>query len=336
MIVNSYAVLLALVAVIRLGLGLTAVWVGVVGAGRAGATDRTAAEDRVYLTFLLTLVLIGLNVAAWPLLYLLLQSYVAEWPQVMCVYGVTRVGTDSLGPSRFLPGLVTFLQVAKPVGAFLGGAWFVLYLVNRRTATGPLVPRLVWWLIPVGALAVADAAAELAYLGIPKKESFPSVGCCTVGPGPGRLLPTSLTDAGGEDWLTGAYYVGSLILVAGLAAVARRPGPGRLAALVAAGVGVAAAIGLFVVEVAAPRLLGLPDHHCPYDLIPRVPEAVVPVGLHLAGFFALGWAGIAYWAGRGPGPPDRAVFTGLLRLGFWAHLAAVAMLSLELALAGSP
>src|SRR3712207_8430081 len=44
--------------------------------------------------------------------------------------------------------------------------------------------------------------------------------------------------------------------------------------------------GLFLVEEAAPALLGLPYHHCPYDLIPQAPEAVVAVGLFLAGCFS--------------------------------------------------
>ena len=58
---------------------------------------------------------VGLGLASWPLLYLLLQSYVPEWPDVMCIYGVTRVGAGSVGASRFLPGLVTALQVLKPL-----------------------------------------------------------------------------------------------------------------------------------------------------------------------------------------------------------------------------
>ena len=74
-------------------------------AGRLAATpdNRDAVETRSYLVFLVTILLVGLSVFSWPLLYLLLQSYVPEWPGVMCIYGVTRIGTGSLGVSRWLP-----------------------------------------------------------------------------------------------------------------------------------------------------------------------------------------------------------------------------------------
>src|SRR5262245_51215368 len=133
MILNSYAVLAAFVAVLRLLLSLLVLGLGV-AAGRAAAPDaREAREGRGYLVFLLAVLLLVLNLASWPLLYLLLQSYVPEWPGVMCIYGVTQIGTDSLGPSRYLPDLLRLLQLTKPALAFAGGAWFVLYLLNRRT-----------------------------------------------------------------------------------------------------------------------------------------------------------------------------------------------------------
>src|SRR5262245_64249122 len=105
MILNSYGVLLALVDVIRLALGLIALWLGVtacLAATRRSASsiDRSTAEDRLYLTFLLTSLLIGLNFVSWPLLYLMLQSYVSEWAGVMCIYVVTRCGSGSGGARR--------------------------------------------------------------------------------------------------------------------------------------------------------------------------------------------------------------------------------------------
>ena len=107
MILNSYAVLIAFVGLLRLLIGLlvvgasTAAWRA---RGRPGPPDgQTAVENRGYLLFLLTLLLIGLNLASWPLLYLLLQSYLPEWPGVMCICGVTQVGTGSVGAARFLP-----------------------------------------------------------------------------------------------------------------------------------------------------------------------------------------------------------------------------------------
>jgi hypothetical protein len=346
MILNSYAVLLAAVALLRLLLGLLIVGVGTAawGAARRPVTPegRGALEDRCYLVFLLALLLVALNLASWPLLYLLLQSYVPEWKGVMCIYGVTQIGQDSLGPSRFLPDLLRFLQLAKPALVFAGGAWFVLYLLNRRTPSAPLLRRLFVVLLPLGALAAADAAAELTYLAIPKKEVFPTAGCCVGLAAEGsadRFLPPVLLSDAGRRWLRTAYYGANLGLILALAAATRRPqaapGPLALSLLLAGGVAVLAASGLFLVEVAAPTLLGLPDHHCAYDLIPQVPEAVVAVTLFFAGCFFLGWAGVARWLGRcrETGPFLAPTVRGLLRLSLWGYLMSLAMLSLELVLA---
>src|SRR5205807_6623769 len=124
------------------------------------ADGEAGAENRGHLLFLLAFLLLGLNFASWPLFYLLLQSYVRDMPGVMCIYGVTRFGTGSLGPSRFLPALVQALQWTKPAVVFLSGAWFVVYALNRGTATAPLLPRILVLLLVLGTFAVADAALE--------------------------------------------------------------------------------------------------------------------------------------------------------------------------------
>jgi hypothetical protein len=346
MILNSYALLLGFIALLRLASSLLVL--GIARPGRhalaQGQTpeERTALENRCYLLFLLALLLAALNLASWPLLYLLLQSYVAEWPGVMCIYGVTQIGKGSLGPSRLLPDLLHFLQLAKPALVFLSGAWAILYLLNRWTTTAPLLNRLVIFLVPLAALAAADAVAELAYLAIPKKEVFPSAGCCTgalVQDETSRFVPPILLSPAGRAGLTGAYYGGNVVLLLALLAASRRlrtapPGTGLWllllcdAALLIIG-------GVFLVEVAAPLLLRLPDHHCAYDLIPQAPEAIVPIVLFVAGSFLVGWAGVARWLGRSretePFVPEAV--RRLLRLSLWAYSMSLAMLSLELMLA---
>jgi hypothetical protein len=346
MILNSYAVLMAFVAFLRFLLGLLVVGCGVHAWRARGRTvtpeGQTALEDRSYLVFLLTLLLLGLNLVSWPLLYLLLQSYVPEWPGVMCIYGVTQIGSNSLGPARFLPGLLRFLQLVKPALVFVSGAWFVLYLLNRRTRTGPLLHRLFVALIPLGVLAAADAAAELAYLGIPKKEELPPGGCCLLAPeggGAARFLPPDLLGEAGRPWLYAAYYAANLGLILSLVLATRRsrsaPGSFGLGLLLAGDLAVLATSALFLVEVAAPTLLHLPRHHCAYDLILDVPETVAAVTLFLAGCFFLGWACLAHWFGR---CRETEPFLGrtvrnLLWLSLRGYLASLLMLSLELALA---
>jgi hypothetical protein len=348
MILNAYAVLDGFVALMRLGLGLLVLGLGAVawrtwGRRAAVEEDRKALEDRCYLLFLLGGFLLGLNVVAWPVFYLLLQSYVPEWPGVMCIYGVTRIGAGSLGPSRFLPPLVTALQVAKPALVFLSGAWFVLYLVNRRTRTAPLTGRVLVLLLAAGLLAVADGAAEVAYLAIPKKEEFLSAGCCAgafdTQSHAARFLPAALVRENETGWLYAAYYAlnAGLVLVAdGCARLCRRrlPRGWLVTLLLAAGLAVAVN-AVFLIEVAAPRLLGLPYHHCPYDLVPKAPESVVAVALFLGGSFAVGWACVAAWLGDGaearpllPGAVSR-----LLQFAVFGYLLSLVMLSVELAVA---
>jgi hypothetical protein len=346
MILNAYAVLDAFVSLLRLGLGLsilTLVWF----AWRAGRRQnlepegRQTLEDRLHLLLLLAGVLLWLNILSWPTFYLLLQSYVPEWPDVMCIYGVTRIGTGSLGVSRFLPPLVTALQAMKPALVFLSGAWFVLHLVNRRTRTAPWTGRVLALLLASGLLGIADAATELAYLVIPKKEEFLSAGCCTMAYGDdsdaGRFLPKIRVDAREAPWLYAAYYAVNV----GLAlAIYPRPGRRRLLAAqllpIALTAVLSAAINaLFLVEVAAPRLLHMPNHHCAYDLVTKAPTSLVALALFFIGSFCVGWAFVAAWLGDGPeARPFVPEMVGrLLYSGFLGYLGSVAILSIELILA---
>jgi hypothetical protein len=348
MILNSYAVLDGFISLLRLGLGLLVLRLGLsawrMWRQRAREVEgREGLEDQGYLLLLLAWLLLVLNVAAWPIFYSLLQSYVPEWPGVMCIYGVTRIGTGSVGISRFLPPLVTALEVLKPGLVFLSGAWFVLYLVNRRTHTAPLTGRVLVLLVAVGLLAVADAAAEVAYLAIPKKEVFLSAGCCTEAldgeADVSRFLPRGLAGEGAEPWLYGAYYtvnLGMAVALWGCERVCRRRPPAEWLGPLLGGAALSLAIGaVFLVDVAAPRLLHLPHHHCPYDLVPQAPASVVAVALFLGGCFCVGWACVAGWLGRAAeSRPFLAETLGrLLYLAFLGYLGAAAIMSVELVLA---
>lgn len=337
MILNSYAILLAFVAVLRLALVGCGLAVGV-----AAARSRPApGEDdaRTPLLFLLAVVLVALNLVSWPLLYLLLQSYVPHWSGVMCVYGVTQIGAGAQGPARHLPGLLAFLQAAKPLLVFAGGGWLVLYALNRRAAAAPLAGRLLVLLVPLGGLAAADAVAELAYVTIPKVDELPPGGCCTVTAGRDRdALPLrGVLDRAGRPAVARACYALNGLVILGLVALTRSPRlvPRLLGPLVVLGCGAAVATGLWAVDVLAPAVLGLPDHRCPYDLLPVAPDAVLAAAIYTGGVFALGWAGVARWLGRAPGtaadlPP---VTHGLLVLSLQGFAAGLLMLMLEAVLA---
>ncbi len=347
-ILNGYAVLDGFVSLLRLllawplfGAALFA-WQGW-RRGDPSPERRKVLEDRYYLLFLLAGLLLALNVLAWPLFYLLLQSYVSAWPDVMCIYGVTQVGAGTVGPSRFLPPLVSALQVSKLLVVFVSGAWFVLHLVNRRTPTAPLTGRVLLLLAGASLLAGADAAGETAYLVIPKKEVFLSGGCCMSvfdrDTSPGRFLPKRLLGDAAGPRLSAAYYAvnGALIFALGVCArLCRHRFPvGWLVPLLLAVLLSWAVNALFLTEEAAPRLLHMPNHHCPYDLVAAAPGSVLAFALFVAGSFFVGWGCVAGWLGDGreSRPFLPRLVGSLFRLGMLAYLLSVLGLSGELALA---
>lgn len=333
MIVNAYAVLIAFVSLLQFAVGLLII---VSSFGRRRVTSTRDIENRPYLLLLLSLLLLGLNLASWPLLYALLQSYVPSWPGVMCIYGVTRIGTGSVGSARHLPWLLATVQCTKPLLVFLGGGWFVLYLANRATQTAPLMPRLLSGLLPLGLVSVADAVCVGSYLAIPKQEHSLSVGCCTSAMADrSRFLPESLLGSGSHTWLTiGLLVVGGGLSLGLLTAI--RSGHHHRRFLSGLLIGTLFAMplgGLFLVEIASPALLQRP-HHCPYDLISEVPESVLAVVLFTLGCFSVGWAAVAGWLGRVE--ETQAVLPSLigrfLFLGLFGYLGSMIMFLLEFSL----
>jgi hypothetical protein len=333
MIVNAYAVLTAFVSLLQFAIGLLVI-TSSLGRRRVGTT--VDVENRPYLLLLLSFLLLGLNLASWPLLYSMLQSYIPSWPDVMCIYGVTRIGTGSVGSARHLPWLLTTVQCTKPLLVFLGGGWFVLYLANRATQTAPLLPRLLSGLLPLGVVSVADALFVGTYLAIPKQEQSLSVGCCTSAIADrSRFLPESLLGPGPHTWLTVVLLIVVVGLCLGLLGAIRHGRQHRryVAGLLAGTLVAIPLGGLFLVEIASPTLLQRP-HHCPYDLVTEVPESVLAVALFTLGCFSVGWAAVAAWFCRVE--ETRGVLPSLvgrfLFLGLFGYLGSMIMFALEFSL----
>jgi hypothetical protein len=325
-IVNAFSVLDAFTALLRAALGILLAAAGAVWLRRRGSGGG-AGEERYDLLVVLATTLLVLAAASWPLFYLVLASYVPEWPGVMCIAGVTRIGLGSAGAAARLPLLANALEVLKPLLLFAAGAWFLLHRARRDAPRGGLAARAAAALLAFGLLGAVDGSTELAYLFTPKKERSLAVGCCTVGAAavsddpfgtaPPRLLGVEI----GSAALTAAF-VGACLLEAGLFTLALRRGR-------AAGVPVAAAsalallalpvAGAFFRHVAGPAYLGLPHHRCLYCLLPSAPEGILHIALLLLGAFGAGWAAVArFVAGVAPAP----ALLGAARFGW---LAAAAM-----------
>jgi hypothetical protein len=350
MILNTFAVLDGFVTLARVVLAVLIVVLAVRAWRRRGAESREHLENRGYLLYLVTFLLLFLNLASWPIFYLLLESYVPEWPGVMCIYGVTRVGTGSLGPSRYLPGLLQGLQVLKPAVVFSSGAWGTLYLANRKTPNSPLLSRILLVVIGLGLLAIVDCALEAAYLTIPKQEILLESGCCAGQfDDDARFLPLGLFGEVARPWLAPAFFGVNVCMILALflsvkeltaceaGFLTRQSGRKFLRCLGLLLVGAIFSLlvsGAFLVDVAAPTWLRLPHHHCPYDLIPRAPEAVLGVASFLGGTFAVGWANVAGWFANCPETqatlPEQ--IRKILALGLFGYAGALVMVAMEFAL----
>lgn len=298
MILNGYAVLSVFLALVELVLGALVLRFGVVALRRRAAPEPGAgdvADSRLALLFLLSGLLTAVAVLAWPLLYLLLDSYVPQWEGVMCIQGVSRIGTGSLGAAGWLPTLVDALQVTKPLLVFAAGAWLVLHLVDRRTRTSPLRRRVLGLVVAAGALAAVDAALQLAYVGIPKKEQFLAQGCCTVGFG--STLASPAGSAGLAVPLTFYVFLAAVLAAAWRADRAARrglPESGTRSAILLVGVLFSVPVGIaFLHDVASPAFLGQPGHRCVYCLLSKSPLGLLAVSLYLLGILSTGWALLA-------------------------------------------
>lgn len=344
MILNGYTILGLFLCLIRLLLGVF-LFVSALGLWRLRSSrnrsDSGEQDDaRFYLATIVASVVFILNITSWPILYAVLQSYVHEWPSVMCIYGVMKIGADSQSASRFLPSLWTWLQVLRPLLVFVSGSVFILYVINRRTQTGAIRRRVLAGLILMGALTSADAACECAALVIPKKNVHVEAGCCTTSSGDsgtvGILAPQYRLTASHRTGLAIAYYGSNIAMIAWLFFWLRKKNSklsrgqwGMTMILWGATIPIS---GLFLAKVAAPGILGLPFHSCPYDLINVAPESIVGVGLFFFGCFSTGWGFVAFTAGNTG--ETRGFLSGLvgrqLFFGFFGYAASLLHVAMQL------
>ena len=328
MILNAFSVVAAFLAVLRTALGLAVVVAGVRAIRRARSVrERGVGEERFHLLLASCFTLAGLAAVSWPLLYLVLESYVLSWPGVMCVQGVTRIGAASVGPASWLPLLLGILAVTKPLLVFVSGAWLVLHVRNRRGRTDALLVPVLGTLTLAGLLAVADGAAETAYLVIPKEEKFLAAGCCAAEL-PARGVPVPEAPPDQKAAITAAFLgVGSGVVLA-LSAAIRYGGAWLWVALLLAIASLPLGF-LFLEGVAAPRFLHLPYHHCVFCLARRMPETLVGIALYVTGALGVGWAVVGRLGGGGLASSEDArperTGEGLLRTARFGYLGALVM-----------
>lgn len=253
------------------------------------ASERDALEERSHLLALLLGVLALVFGLGSVFLYVVLASYVDDlYPfGVMCSFGVTRVQ----------PQLVLALQLLEPAVLWGLGLWLLLALVDRRTKTAPLLGARLFGAIPAGVLALATSVVQIAYI-LSEKVGKP-ITCCSLLRTPSEA--TRAAELSGVLFLPAAagslrlFALANLVTIALALLVARRGiGRGRWSLLGAVGLAALGGSNLIQTHDAwaaelAPALLGLPHHHCLYELAARTPALSLAALLAVTGNSALLW-----------------------------------------------
>jgi hypothetical protein len=340
--VNPYATVSALFVALEVLAGLAVLCLGLRAwrgwrrhGGSAAGLETT--EPRLQQLLVLGFVLAGVGVAGWPLLYLLFDSYVPQWPGVMCVQGVLRIGTGSDGAAGALPTLAGAMVVLKPLTVFAAGTWVVLHLLNRSTHAAPFTGPLLLALAGAGLVSLLDGATQATYLAVPKQEIFRSSGCCTADVARAAddfAAVSGVSARSGSGEAAGglpAFLVlgGLLALGTGGLAWAGTSALARLGWTVPAVVGAGAFLfagAEFLPRVVSPALLGLPFHECSYCLARHAPEVLVGVALAATATFAVGWAAVGRWcAPRGARELAARHARRLLLVALFGYLGVLAM-----------
>ena len=260
--------------------------------------QRSEVEKRTHLVLLVAVVVLGIRLLNWPLFYVTLRSFVSDIDGAMCIFGVTQV-------KRVLTGIS---EIIKPIAFFLIGAWLLIHILDQKTETSPLMGRKLLFLSATAAVVVLESLLDVVLM--LKITPGKLVSCCTtvtdILDRPTRVVPQSTLGPGYASILGYGYYVSNiaLVLVLGLTMWRLKPKsyPGwqrpvlGLLSLFALLNG--ALFVLTQIEVHAPKIMGLPFHHCLYCLWQYVPDTVLMYLFFVLGTFAVGWASLLDLMGR--------------------------------------
>jgi hypothetical protein len=302
MILNVFSiteVFLGVVSLILMGwAGILALLLALRWRSASTAEERLEVENRSQLVLLVAVVLFGIRLLNWPLFYATLQSFVPDIDGAMCIFGVTQVKRVLTGASEFI----------KPVSFFLIGAWLLLHLLDQKTQTSPLMGRKLLFLCFTAAVVVVESLLDILLM--LRIAPGTLVSCCTtvtdILERPTRLVPRAVLGPRYGYLLGTGSYVVTIVLTALLVAAMVRtrpmhPAGGRRALGGALFLLAVLNAGLFVlaqVEVHAPRIMGLPFHHCLYCLWQYVPDTILMYLLFVLGSSAVGWAFVLDLFGR--------------------------------------
>ncbi|MSO21676.1 MAG: hypothetical protein EXQ58_00170 [Acidobacteria bacterium] len=337
MIVNSYTVIFlfqALLSFILALIGLTGT-IAIVSTSRIEITpiEDMKRDQRVLLLGSVLICLLAIRLASWFGFYWLMESYVSQIPGAMCPFGVAdATPTESL-----------MLQASRLMVLVAGGCWLSFYALHRLSQEGALHNRVVRLTVPFFLLLLFDSVADLRFL--TARRDGVQVSCCTTVRemrfGPGSLLENPPERDQPKSPGTAALFLLGGLLACLCELLQTRLKPTQSLALGRLGLMGVATLGLGFLGVAysvytehlSPRLLGLPFHRCPYELLTRTPDFLIIAFLILLGGLGPLWAlSVSLLSGRLTNI-SQVVRRSLLRLSVSGTVIALLMIATHLSMA---
>jgi len=259
---------------------------------RAASTveDRSEVEKRSHLVFLVAVVVLGIRLFNWPLFYATLQSFVPDIDGAMCIFGVTQVKRIMTGTS----------EIIKPISFFLIGAWLLIHVLDQKTETSPLMGRKLLFLSFTAMVVIAESLMDVILMFTIAPGTL--VSCCTtvtdILERPTRLVPQAVLGTQYGTILGYGYYASNILLMVivgiyltRIKASSSTRWQKSLAGFLFLWAILNAALFIFAqIEVHAPKIMGLPFHHCLYCLWQYVPDTILMYLLFVLGTSAIGWA----------------------------------------------
>jgi len=266
--------------------------------GASTVEERSEVEKRSHLVLLVAVVVLGIRLLNWPLFYATLQSFVSDIDGAMCIFGVTQV-------KRVLTWIS---EIMKPIAFFLVGAWLLIHILDQKTQTSPLMGKKLFFLSATAAVVVAESLLDVVL--ILKIAPGKLVSCCTtvtdILDRPTRLVPQSTLGPGYAAILGYGYYISNILLMIIVGVCMWRLKPQSYPRWQRPVLGFISLFALFngalfvltQVEVHAPKIMGLPFHHCLYCLWQYVPDTILMYIFFTLGTFSTGWALLLDLVGR--------------------------------------
>lgn len=338
MILNFYTVVFLFQAVLSLILAVICL-VGTIvmlrmSSSQGGITsgEQMKRDQRVLLLGSVLTCLLTIRLMSWFAFYGLMESYVPQVIGAMCPFGVANAS-----PTQSL-----ILQTSRMAVLVAGGCWLSFCAVHWLSREGALYKVVIRLAVPLLLLVVFDSVADLRFL-TARREGV-EVSCCTT-VRETRFSLSNLPGTSSEETQPTGTTTG-LFLIAGILVclcwvLQRRLDPKLSPALGRLGLMGVSTLGLGFLQIAyavytedlSPRLLGLPFHHCPYELLTRTPDFLIIGLLVLVGGLAPLWAlSISLLPGRLVNI-SQMVTSGLLRLSVSGTTIALLMIAIHLGMA---